>query len=339
MIDDQVVPGKDLSAESIEIIQLLADGEFHSGEELGRLLGVSRAAVWKRLQLLQPLLGLHFESVRGQGYRLAGGIELLDGARVQAAMPPAVRSGLSRFEVHALIDSTNRRAAQLAQAGVDACTVIVAEQQTAGSGRRGRRWISPFGRNIYCSMLWAFDGGVAALEGLSLVVGLVVARIIAPLTDRHVQLKWPNDVLVDGRKIAGILLEVAGDVDGRCTVVIGVGLNVNMAGADETAGIEQAWCDVSSIARSPVSRNDLLTALIVQLVQALRIFEQKGFAAFREDWSSRDYLAGSEVSIESGGQCQYGTALGLDESGALLVEIDGVTRAIHGGEVSVRLQR
>lgn len=338
MIDDRVGGGKEVSAESIELIRLLADGDFHSGEELGRLLGVSRAAIWKRLQLLQSLLGLRFESIRGLGYRLTGGIELLDGKRVRAALPAVADNWLQSLEIHSLIDSTNRRAAQLAQRGVDSGVVIVAEQQTAGSGRRGRRWVSPFGRNIYCSMLWTFDGGVSALEGLSLVVGLVVARIIAPLTDYSVQLKWPNDVLVEGQKVAGILLEVVGDVGGRCTVIIGVGLNVNMTGASEADDIDQAWSDVLSVANSPVSRTELLSALIAGLVEALHLFVQNGFSAFRDEWSCRDYLFGRVVAIESGGKTQSGSAQGLDASGALLLEINGSVQAIHGGEVSVRVR-
>lgn len=338
MIDDQVGGGKTISAESIEMIRLLSDGDFHSGEELGRLLGVSRAAVWKRLQHLQSLLGLRFESIRGRGYRLEGGVELLDAKCVRAALPASVDDWLQKLEIHSQIDSTNRRAAQLAQKGVGSGVVVVAEQQTAGSGRRGRRWVSPFGRNIYCSTLWTFDGGVGALEGLSLVVGLVVARVIAPVTDRCVQLKWPNDILVDGRKVAGILLEVVGDLDGRCTVIIGIGLNVNMTGADEADGIDQVWSDVSSIASTEISRGRLLSVLIAELVQALQVFEAEGFAAFREEWSRRDYLMGKVVTIESGGRVQSGGAQGLDASGALLVNINGSVQAIHGGEVSVKVR-
>jgi len=332
-------PGRSIEAvpdESLGMIELLADGEFHSGEELGQFLGVSRAAVWKRLQHLQSLLGIRFESVPGRGYRLPDGVELLNAERIHKALPATAAEWLRRLEVHSRIDSTNRRAALLAQGGAGSGVVIVAEQQSAGSGRRGRRWVSPFGRNIYFSTLWAFDGGVGALEGLSLVVGLVVARVIAPLTERDVRLKWPNDLLVDARKMAGILIEVAGDVDGRCTAIIGIGINVNMVGAEQAEAIDQVWIDVSTVARAPVSRNALIAELIAELVLALTVFEREGFAAFQQEWRTRDYLRGETVAIESGNRVQSGVALGVDASGALLLDIEGSVQSVHGGEVSVR---
>lgn len=338
MSEDQARIDQTISSESLAMIRLFADGAFHSGEELGRLLGVSRAAVWKRLQQLQALLGLQFESVRGKGYRLLDPVELLNGEQIRESLPPDVSSWLECLEIHGLIDSTNRRVAQLAQRGAESGLVVVAEQQSAGSGRRGRRWVSPFGRNIYCSMLWTFEGGVSALEGLSLVVGVVVARVLAPLTRRDVQLKWPNDVLVERQKISGILLEVVGDLDGRCSVIIGIGVNVDMTGAKEVASIDQAWTDVASIADAPVSRNELLSALIWELVPALSTFERDGFGAFLDEWTLRDYLRGKVVVIESGGRSLEGIAIGLDSSGGLKLDIEGSVQVIHGGEVSVRPQ-
>ena len=188
------------------LLRAIADGEFHSGEELARLLGVSRTAVWKQLQKIQAQTGLELESVKGRGYRLAQPLELLDSDRVLAGLAAPVRNLLAQFEVYEEIDSTNRLA--LLRALESGCRghVIVAERQTAGRGRRGRQWISPFGRNIYCSTIWEFDGGAAALEGLSLAVGVAVASALTDVGVRGVGLKWPNDVVGGGRKLAGILL-------------------------------------------------------------------------------------------------------------------------------------
>ncbi len=324
--------------DALQIIRLLADGEFHSGEELGRLVGVSRAAVWKRLQHLQTQFGLRFESVRGRGYRLAGGIELLDVSLIRMRLSPDASDWLQHFEVHERIGSTNRRASELVREGVHSGAIVVAESQTEGSGRRGRPWLSPFGRNIYLSALWSFEGGVAALEGLSLVIGVVVARVIAPLTKCHIELKWPNDVLVDSRKLAGILLEVVGDLDGRCTVVIGIGINVRMSGAEGVDAIGQPWTDVESVADVPVSRNTILSALIEQMVSAMRLFEREGLSPFLHEWDRLDCLKGCVVSTEAGGRMQTGVAVGIDASGALLLEIDGAVQAVHGGEISVRIK-
>lgn len=324
-------------SDALQLISLFSDGQFHSGEALGRLLGISRAAVWKRLQQFQSSYGVQLESVRGRGYRLVGGIELLDEEKIRSGLSALARRWLTHFELHQTIGSTNRRASELVQQGILSGAVVIAEGQTAGSGRRGRRWVSPFGRNIYFSAVQTFEGGVGALEGLSLAVGLAVVKAIQPKIGTVPQLKWPNDVLVDAKKLAGILLEVAGEPDGRCTVVIGIGINVRMADVMGINVIEQPWTDVESQAGTAVSRNELVAELIERLVEVLDLFTREGFTAFRREWERLDYLRGREVVIESGGRVEIGTAVGLDHTGALLLETGGGIRTLHGGEVSVRV--
>ena len=317
------------------LLEVLADGGFHSGEELGDLLGVSRAAVWKQLQKIEEALALRFESVKGRGYRLIGGLELLDREQIAGGIPQGFSYSL---HVAQQVDSTNRVAAELARDGVVRGCVVLAEQQSAGRGRRGRPWVSPFARNIYCSMVWEFDSGVAALEGLSLAVGVGVVRALRASGVEDALLKWPNDVLYGGRKLAGILLEMAGDVSGRCQVVVGVGVNVAMASLPAGAMIDQPWTDVNTAAGRPISRNALASNLVAHLLQLLNEFEVGGFERFRDDWALLDCARGRAVTVHIGDQLVHGIAAGVDEAGALAVDTDFGRQWFHGGEISLRVQ-
>lgn len=320
------------------LLHTIADGEFHSGEELARLLGVSRTAVWKQLQKIQLATGLPLESVKGRGYRLQQTLELLDREAIAAAAGPL----LAQLEVHEQIDSTNRLALERAHAGCGRGHVIVAEQQTAGRGRRGRQWVSPFGCNIYCSAIWEFDGGAAALEGLSLAVGVAVARALTAIGVRDVGLKWPNDVVWGGRKLAGILLEMVGDAAGRCQVVIGIGINVAMTGSEQARQVDQPWVDVQTAlggveAPNQAGRNQLLIALLHQLLPTLQQFEREGFVALRSAWAELDSFRGRDVVVHLGERLVLGVAAGVGASGALQVDTDSGRQEFHGGEVSLRL--
>lgn len=321
-----------------KLLGTLADGGFHSGEELGELLGVSRAAVWKQLQKLQEATGLELESAKGRGYRLMGGLELLDRTRVLAALSAEAESLLTSLSLLDQVDSTNRLALLEAQNGEGRGYVIAAEQQSAGRGRRGRTWVSPYGRNIYCSAIWEFDGGAAALEGLSLAVGIAVVKALTSVGARDVGLKWPNDIVWNDRKLAGILLEMTGDAAGRCQVVVGIGINVSMSESAAARTIDQPWVDVGTVVGGPVSRNVLLGSLLSELLPLLSQFERSGFPHFRNAWSALDRIAGREVCVHLGEQIVVGTAAGVSESGALLVDTPAGRQSFHGGEVSLRLR-
>jgi BirA family biotin operon repressor/biotin-[acetyl-CoA-carboxylase] ligase len=318
------------------LLPLLANGEFRSGQDLADVLGVSRTAVWKQVNRLTVEFGLEIESVKGRGYRLPGGIDLLDSERVTAAMNARASALMTRLDILDSIDSTNAEIVRRAEQGCGSGLVCTAEQQTAGRGRRGRLWVSPYASNLYLSLLWEFSQGAAALEGLSLAVGVAVARALQSCDITAVQLKWPNDVLHEGAKLGGILLEMNGDVAGACRVVIGVGLNVAMPAAAAGA-IDQAWTDIKTITGNQrPGRNLLLAALLNELLPLVADFEQQGFARWRDNWQSLDAFADAPVILSTGTESVHGIARGADERGALLLETGTGVQTVYGGEISLR---
>jgi len=314
------------------ILGLLADGDYHSGKVLGELLGVSRTAVWKHLQKLEAY-GLPLESVKGKGYRLLGGLELLDAGRITASLSAEARTGLAELELCESLDSTNRLAMTRAQSGGAHGYVCLAEHQTNGRGRRGRQWVSPYGQSVYLSVVAEFDGGAAVLEGLSLAVGVALVRALKRAGAGGVGLKWPNDVLAGGRKLAGILLEMSGDVAGVCQVVVGVGLNVSVAAG--VADIDQPWVDVAELVPD-VSRNDLVGFILDELLPLLMSYQRLGFAAYRDEWEALHVYQGCEVELSTVALLTQGVALGVTSTGALRVDVDGSEQIFNGGEVSLR---
>lgn len=327
------------------LLSLLAEGEFRSGQDIAEALGVSRTAVWKQINKLGRDIGLPIESVKGRGYRIVGGLDLLDKKATQDAMQPAARAFLSELSVLDAIDSTNAEAMRRAEQGAASGLVVTAEQQSAGRGRRGRQWVSPYASNLYVSLLWEFTQGAAVLEGLSLAVGVAVARALESVGVGRVSLKWPNDIVVESAKLGGILIEMSGDAAGTCQVVIGIGINVKMplAAAQE---IDQTWTDVSSLianrSQATISeqavptRNALLAALLDELLPLVSNFESAGFAAWREAWMQLDAYADTPVVLDSGASQVAGVARGVDERGALQLETTTGLTSIYGGEISLR---
>ncbi|MEH6627486.1 MAG: bifunctional biotin--[acetyl-CoA-carboxylase] ligase/biotin operon repressor BirA [Motiliproteus sp.] len=320
------------------LLEVLADGEFHSGEELGACLGVSRTAVWKQLKKLKEL-GLDHYSVKGRGYRIPGGLDLLDEEKLSSYLQAEVAANLQAVDLQLSIESTNLMAMQGLQEGKGKGYLYLAEHQTAGKGRRGRGWVSPFSRNLYFSLTWTFSQGAAALEGLSLVVGLAIARGLADAGVAGVGLKWPNDLLYEGKKLAGILLEMTGDASGFCQVVIGVGVNVSMPDADGRL-IDQPWTDLDRCLEGSVAprmgRNQLLAAILNRLVPVMEMFSEQGFSPFRQQWMELDAFANQTVALQTHSLEIQGVARGVDGAGALLLETEEGIRAFHGGELSLR---
>ncbi len=317
------------------LLRLLANGRFHSGEELGAALGVGRSAVWKLIGSLREL-DLDVYAVSGKGYRLEEPLALLDRERILGHLPEGARSLVTGLDIHPSIDSTNRSLMQRAGLGLPSGFACLAEHQSRGRGRRGRAWISPFGANIYLSLLWRYDMPPSSLASLSLAAAVAVARGLYAGGVEGIGLKWPNDVLWGRRKLAGILLEMAGEPSGPCHVVVGVGLNVNMPPASGDS-IDQPWIDLRSIIGRYVDRNPATAQVLGNLARALAVFAANGLDAFRGDWERLDVLQGRSISIDTGSGTVHGTAQGLDDGGALLVSVDGETRHFHSGEVSVRM--
>jgi len=318
---------------SEQLLSVLADGEFHSGEELGGLLGVSRAAVWKQLQKLEEL-SLSIEAQKGRGYRVVGGLDLLNRELIAQHADQALQAILERMEIFGVLDSTNLQAAKRIAMGPAHQYCCTAEQQTAGRGRRGRQWLSPFGRSLYCSLVWEFSNGAAALEGLSLCIGVAVANALSEAGVDGISLKWPNDVLLDGEKLGGILLEMQGDPAGVCQVIIGVGLNMQLQEVD-SAVVTQPWADLSAY---PIGsdRNRMLALLLNALFAALTQYSRQGFSPFRDQWQALDAFRGQSVKVQLGEEWLFGTEDGVNPDGGLRLITDSGVRVFHGGEVSLR---
>lgn len=313
------------------LVRLLADGNFRSGSELGGVLGISRAGVWKRVQRLADF-GLTLESVKGKGYRLAQPLELIDSDIVQRRLGEA-----ADLHYQWVTGSTNADALAL-EGPVTRPQVFVTECQLAGRGRRGRAWQSPFAANLYVSIRFTLRGGFAALGGLSLAVGVSVAEALRELESAlPITLKWPNDLLVDGAKIGGVLIELAGEMDGRVDVVIGVGLNGRMT-AGQADAIDQRWIDLAAVLPQMPTRTDLASLVITRLMGMLPLFESDGFAAFAESFAQLDAVSGKNVVVRAVDQELVGVAAGVASDGALLLKTKDGLRSLYGGEVSLRIQ-
>ncbi|WP_434457815.1 bifunctional biotin--[acetyl-CoA-carboxylase] ligase/biotin operon repressor BirA [Stutzerimonas urumqiensis] len=313
------------------LLSLLQDGKFRSGKNLGESLGVTRASIWKQLIKLEAETGLQLERIRGRGYRLSDPISLL-------ALPllsehfAGVGWGSYFFESLA---STNDKARDLIQAGCQPPFVVTSEQQISGRGRRGRSWVSPYGENLYFSLVWSLDEGARQLPGLSLSVGLAVLEALRELGISNVGLKWPNDVLVGERKIAGILTEAFGDLADKCTVIIGIGVNVNMMrGSDE---LTQPWTSVRLELGRLADRNQVAISLANSLSSYLAVHCHYGFGALRHEWESKNLWQGKDATISSSGRHVIGRILGVDDAGALRLLVGSGEQHYSGGELSLRL--
>ena len=318
-----------------QLLRLLADGEFRSGAVLAQSTGVSRASVWNAVQEIEAS-GVDVFSVRGRGYRLALPLSMLNAERINQWLGEAAPFNL---EVVDETESTNTVLLQRAQAGASHASVIAAEWQRAGRGRMNRPWHAAVGGALTFSVLWRFSQGAATLAGLSLAAGLAVVRALETLGVTSAGLKWPNDVLWRGRKIAGILIEMQGEALGPSAVVIGVGINVRLS-PETTARIDQAAADLETIVGHAVDRNPLLAALLSEFNNTLLEFERTGFPPFREDWQRRHVHQGCAVRLTlPNGKREAGVARGVGADGSLLLETARGVLPFHSGDVSLRAAR
>ncbi len=317
--------------ELLALVDRLADGGWHSGETLAAASGITRAALAKRMARLQDWQ-LAVEARQGLGYRLAAPIERLDAARLQAAVGARVR-----VRVLPVVDSTSTRL--LEAPAQDDPQALLAEVQTAGRGRRGRTWVSPFGAQLAVSLAWSFEALPPQLTALPLAVGVVCARALQAHGVREVQLKWPNDIVVGTRKLGGILLEHRGEGGGGCRVIVGVGINLSVQPV-QALGVEQPWINLDELVRAqalaPVSRNALAAGLLRELAGALDAYAHAGFAPLAAAWSALDVTRGRSVRVRLHDHEFDGRAEGVDEHGALIVHAAGERHRLHSGEVSVR---
>ncbi len=316
----------------------LADGRFHSGEELAQSLGVSRSAVWKAVRTLKAL-GAELHAVRNRGYRLAVATEPLAADAIRAHLAPAARQRIARLETVWSIASTNTELLGRSSLKSGASEVLLAEHQSAGRGRRGRAWLAPPGGAICLSCSWSFRAVPQDLGALGLVIGVCALRALGRLGMRGARLKWPNDLLFGERKLGGVLIDLRAESAGPAYVVIGIGLNValgaELAGKIAAAGV--AATDLAAAGLKSASRNQVAAALIAGCLDGLAVFERSGLKPFLEEWRNADALRGRAVEVKAvEGAVSRGLARGVDIHGALLVETaQGLERFISG-DVTVR---
>lgn len=321
---------------SNSVLALLRDSIFHSGEDLADSLGVSRTAVWKAIQSLRTK-GLDIHSVRGKGYRLPRQIELLDQGKILQNIPLHHQDKF-HIQTYFELSSSNDFLLHSIQQGYDSSVsqVCLTEHQSQGRGRRGRVWYSPLGANLYLSLTWRHKQSPQAVSGFSLVTALALAKSLENLGVKDVELKWPNDVLWEGRKLAGILLELSGEAHSVQQLVVGIGVNVDMPEGSKEY-ISQPCTDLSKASGKFISRNRLAAEILTKVLEHFIIYESEGMAVFIQEWQSRDRYFNKEVELIFPAQMIKGKAVGIDDQGSLLLELnDGKRRAFQSGEISLR---
>ena len=316
---------------AFELLQLLSDRAEHSGAELAERLGVTRAAVWNQISLLRNE-GIEVQGTRGRGYRLPAGFDALNADLILERVRAAGCAAISNVRSLTVTDSTNERLLAELQQGDIHGHALLAEYQTAGRGRRGDRWISPPGSGLCMSLGWRFDAPPATFSALSLVVGLALVRTLRQRGVGAAMLKWPNDIVCNGAKLAGILIEMRAEAGGICRTVIGMGINVRLSQQARDM-IGRPADDYMSTAGETIPRNELAAALLVGLARVLPEFARDGFAPFRADWAGFDALAGTAVCLELPGRVVRGQARGVDDHGALLIEHGGHCETFVSGHV------
>lgn len=311
------------------LLSILADNTFHSGETLGATLGISRAAISNHIKVLSTL-GLDIFSVTGKGYCLAQPLKLLSTHKIREQL---ASTHTAEIEVLNVIGSTNQYLKDQTISLNNAHTCL-AEAQTAGKGRHGRKWVSPYAASLYLSMHWSFAGGYSVLGGLSLAVGVAIVDALNQCGVNGIQLKWPNDIYAQGKKLAGVLIEVEGQIGSECQAIIGIGINVALPTNIEEIG--QPWIDLSQLSEPVIDRNLLAGTLIRELTKSMTLFENCGLEPFISKWRTLDIYANQPVKLLIGEKAISGISRGIDANGAFLLETELGVKAYHGGEISVR---
>lgn len=312
-----------------KLTALMSDGEFHDGTALGEALSMTRSAIWKMIKKLE-FYGVEINSVKGKGYALCEPAILLDDEALRMKLADK-KCQIALFES---IDSTNEYfKSQKHPKGIKFC---IAEQQTEGKGRLRRTWHSPFGKNVYLSCLYPFSKDISELSGLSLVVSLAIVATLKKFgIEEGLHVKWPNDIICDGKKISGTLIELQAESHGSCHAIIGIGLNVNML-IDERKQITQSWTSMRLESGKYLDRNIVCAELINELSVYLLRFERNGFADFSEEWMRSEGMTGKQISIKTITETVSGKVAGINAQGHLLLKTaDGQIRAFASGDTSI----
>jgi len=260
-------------------------------------------------------------------------VELLDRDLILSQMDNLTRKQVTGLIVKTSLDSTNS-ALQRLPLKQRSGTAIMAELQTAGRGRRGRQWYSPKGGNLYLSLGWCFNKPLSELGCLPLVVALSTATALTRIGLQRHLVKWPNDLMIDGKKLCGCLVEMQGDARGPCHAVLGVGINITMPASEADSAIDQPWTDLHAWLPD-CSRNILAALMLEELITQLSLFAEKGFTPFKNHWHRMDGLKGQQVDIKAGKGTLSGTVSGINDNGALLLDTGAETLSLLAGEVSI----
>lgn len=315
-----------------QIVTLLNDGEFHDGPSIGQHLNISRTAVWKVIKKLQKYR-VPIQAIKGKGYILQHPLLLLD----KEKMEKGIKAKSVHIDLFEQIDSTNDHLKTIHNPSQ--VNICIAETQTKGKGRFQRPWHSPFGQNIYLSLKYSFNKDISELAGLSLVCGIAVCNSIEETCQlpHPILVKWPNDIICDDKKLAGILIEIEAETHGVCSVIIGIGLNTNMQ-KDDDKKINQGWTSIKNLTHTYQDRNLLCAVLINQLMDSLICFEKTGFSGFLRHWQKRDYLLNKPIRLKSGEREFLGTGLGVNEQGHLIIKLSDNSQKVFSSGDSTLLK-
>lgn len=316
-----------------QIIRLFRSrpGEYISGQEISSLLQVSRAAVWKQVEQLREL-GFEIEARRACGYRLLESPDLLLHADLATDLSTLLvgRKICCKNE----ITSTNQLTQQLAAEGASEGLVVLAEAQTSGRGRLGRRWESPAGVNIYCSVLLKPKIPPHKAPQLTFLTAVAVAETLRELCGLDARVKWPNDVLVGGRKIAGLLNELSAETEQIHSLILGVGINVNMTGEQFPDDLRYPATSVQIETGKPQLRLPLVKQLLQRIDSHYAEFLAQGFAPLRRRWERLFDLLDRQVEVDLGNRVISGVVGGLEPDGALKLFLpDGSVERVLAGDV------
>lgn len=317
------------------LLKILSDGALHSGESLGEQLKLTRGAIWKLIKQLINNYGIIIEAKTKQGYRIPGGIEFIDQAIIHKYLSSEYKSFAQKMVIFDEIDSTNTYLTQTEEANI-----CLAESQSAGRGRLGRKWFSPFASNIYLSVRWSFIKNLVSLNGLSLVLGIAITKALAEYgITEGITLKWPNDVLWNQQKLAGVLIELSGEMHEAYQTIIGIGLNVDMS-RQAKPDISQPWCDIVQIIAATPARNKMIGLLLNHIISTLVLFQDQGLKPFLQEWQHLDVAYGKKIILTTPQQqIITGIGSGINEHGYLLLKDDD--QQIHEfniGEISLRIE-
>ena len=321
---------KNTNEKLVEICNILNDLNFHDGTSIGAKLNISRTAVWKWVSKLQSY-GIEITKVKGKGYLLKEPLILLDSKKIETLL----KSEHFIIDTVESIDSTNNYLNNHNKSAIP--HICIAEHQTRGRGRFSREWYSPFGKNIYFSMQYSIKQDISQLGGLSLAVGMIVCKAIekACKLPNRLMLKWPNDITYNGKKLAGVLIEIRAEVNGNCSVIIGIGINVNMPITNKVT-FNQEWASIMQITGSPQDRNNICAILIDKLTLGIEQYLITGFKSYMPEWKKRDSLFGKMIQIQDGNEIFKGIATGVDLQGHLLINLEtNIKKAFAAGEATL----